>query len=63
MLTVTRINGIEIHINPDLVMFVEATPDTVITLTNGDKWMVKESVPEVIQRFKTFKRDIQAHLS
>ena len=39
MISVTRLGGTEVVINTDLIVTVEKTPDTVITLTNGDRIM------------------------
>ena len=47
VIEVTKINGIKVLINPDLLELVEETPDTVITLTDGKKIIVKESRYEV----------------
>nr|PZN08832.1 MAG: endoflagellar protein [Caldicoprobacter oshimai] len=58
MIKVTRLNGEEFYINPDLIQYIEKTPDTVITLTNDKKVVVREEVEEVIQRIVTFKRQI-----
>jgi flagellar protein FlbD len=59
MILVSRLQGQPFYLNPDLVMTVESTPDTVITLTNNEKFVVLES-PEVLQqRFIEFKRAIQ----
>lgn len=49
MIWLTRINGKSFVLNCDLIKAIEATPDTVITLTQGDKLMVRESVDSVIQ--------------
>ncbi len=54
----TRLNGEEFYINPDLIQYIEKTPDTVITLTNDRKVVVKEGVEEVIQRIVAYKRQI-----
>ncbi len=56
MIKVTRINDQELVINADLIEFVEAIPDTMISLTTGKKIMVKESIDEVIHRVAGFKR-------
>lgn len=48
MIEVTKLNDVQIIINADLIETIEATPDTVITLHNGRKFMVKESVDEVM---------------
>jgi flagellar protein FlbD len=56
MIKVTRINDADLVINADLIEFVEAIPDTMITLTTGKKIMVRESVDEIIQRVAEFKR-------
>lgn len=45
-------------VNGELIEFVEATPDTVITLTTGKKIVVKESVDEIIQRVIAYKQKI-----
>lgn len=47
MITVTRLNGKAVTINLCLIETVEAIPDTVITLSTGNKFIVKESVDEV----------------
>ncbi|WP_438446900.1 flagellar FlbD family protein [Gorillibacterium sp. sgz5001074] len=48
MITVTRLNGASITINALLIETIEATPDTVITLTTGKKIMVLDKVPDVV---------------
>lgn len=55
-LTRLRSAGSEFVINADLIETVEATPDTVITLTTGHKLIVQESPDEVIQLVVDFKR-------
>jgi len=45
-------------INPDLIVFMEETPDTIITLSNGEKIAVQEKVQEVIRRVIEFRRCI-----
>ncbi|MGQ9646103.1 MAG: flagellar FlbD family protein [Thermodesulfobacteriota bacterium] len=58
MITVTRLNNTSIIVNPDLIVFIEETPDTIITLVNGEKLMVQEKVSEVIRRVIEFRRSI-----
>ncbi|MFZ5640289.1 MAG: flagellar FlbD family protein [Bacillota bacterium] len=58
MIKVTRMNGLELVINGDLVEFLEATPDTVITLTTGKKFVLIDTVDEVIQKVIDYKRSI-----
>ena len=60
MIHVTRINRVPLVLNSDLIEHIETTPDTVISLTNGQKFMVLESADEVIQRVITFRRQIDA---
>ncbi|HEV2199104.1 MAG TPA: flagellar FlbD family protein [Bryobacteraceae bacterium] len=60
MIHVTRINHLPLVLNSDLIEHMESTPDTVISLTNGQKLVVLESVDEVVQRVKDFRRSIQA---
>lgn len=58
MIEVTRINGKKIIINAEKIETVEATPDTVITLENGKKFIVKEGCQEVKNLVLSYKRDI-----
>ncbi|MCI8372758.1 MAG: flagellar FlbD family protein [Lachnospiraceae bacterium] len=58
MIEITRLNGKELIINAELIETVEETPDTVITLTNGKKLIVKESRQEVKNLVISYKRDI-----
>ncbi len=56
MIKVTRLNGSELVINADLIEFVEALPDTIISLVTGKKIMIRESTDTVIERVAEFKR-------
>ena len=58
MIEVTRLNDTQILINPDLIEFVEETPDTVITFTTGRKIIVKESRQEIKNLVKLYRKDI-----
>lgn len=58
MISVTRLNGTEIVVNADLIETVEATPDTVITLVDGKKYVVNESSDEVVDRIRLFRASI-----
>ncbi|HUL30887.1 MAG TPA: flagellar FlbD family protein [Thermodesulfobacteriota bacterium] len=58
MILVTRLNNTPIVVNPDLIVFIEETPDTMITLSNGEKLVVQEKVNEVIRRIIEFRRSI-----
>jgi len=56
VIEVTRLNGLAVTINADLIKFVEATPDTLISLTTGEKIMVKEAVQLVADRVLNYRR-------
>lgn len=60
MIRLTRINHVPLVLNSDLIEHVEVTPDTVITLTNGQKFLVLESPAEVTQLILQFRRQIFA---
>ena len=55
MIPVTRLNGQEVYVNADQVLFLESSPETILTLQNGKKITVKETIPEVIDRVVRFK--------
>jgi flagellar protein FlbD len=56
MISVTRLDGTELVVNVDLVVTIERTPDTVLTLTTGDRIMVKESLDEIVERAVAYRR-------
>ena len=55
MISVTRLNGQEVYVNADLILFLESSPETILTLQNGKKVTVKETIPQVIDRIVQFK--------
>ena len=55
MIRITRLNGQEIYVNADLVLFLESSPETILTLQNGKKITVKETIPQVVDRIVEFK--------
>ncbi len=57
MIDLTKMSGSEVTINADLIETVEETPDTVITLTTGKKFIVKESRQQVKNLVKSYKRE------
>jgi flagellar protein FlbD len=58
MIEVTRLNEKKYYINCELIEVIESTPDTVITLTTGKKFVVKESCQEVVKKVIEFKKRI-----
>ena len=60
MIRVTRLNGEGFALNPDLIERVEAHPDTVAFLVDGTKYVVRESVEEVLQEIREYRASILA---
>ncbi len=58
MIPLTRTDGTSVLVNPDCIEFVEETPDTVITLTEGRKLLVRETAAEVAKRFHYYQRSL-----
>ena len=56
MITVTRFDQSDYVLNADLIEFVEAKPDTHITLVTGRKLLVRQTPQEVIDRVIEFRR-------
>lgn len=50
MIRLTRLNGSPFILNAELIRYVEERPDTFITLTSGDREVVRESADEVLRR-------------
>ncbi len=60
MIQLTRLNNARLALNSDLIKYVEQAPDTVITLLNGEKLVVRETTDQVIQRVLEFRRAIMS---
>ena len=60
MILFTRLNGGAIAINPDLIERVEETPDTVVTLRDDKKFLVAESLREVITLIADYRAYVVA---
>ena len=58
MIHLTRLNHIPLVVNSDLIEQIEMTPDTVITLTTGQKFMVLEEADDVVARIVQFRRSL-----
>ncbi|SFH50160.1 flagellar protein FlbD [Tindallia magadiensis] len=58
MIKLTRLNKSEIVVNAELIQYLEETPDTVITLTTGNKIVVLENTSDIIERVIVYKRQL-----
>jgi len=56
MIKLTRIDGTEFYLNPDLIEVLEASHDTHVTLTNGHRYVCAESPDDIVQRIAEFRR-------
>ncbi len=56
MIQVSRLNGKTFMVNAELIEVIEETPDTVITLTDGKKFIVRESIKELVDAIIQYKR-------
>jgi flagellar protein FlbD len=55
MIELTRLNGNPIVLNSDLIKTAEASPDTMLTLINGDKLIVRETCAQVTERVLAYR--------
>ncbi len=58
MIKLTRLNRVPLIVNADLIEHVEVTPDTVVALTTGQKFMVLESAEEVVEKVIQYRKAI-----
>lgn len=59
MIKLTKLNGDEFVVNAELIRFIEHRPDTYITLTTDDRFIVKESLEEVVSRSLAYSRAVR----
>jgi flagellar protein FlbD len=60
MILLRRLNNAVLGLNADLIERIDATPDTVITLVDGKKYVVAESPEEVVERIVVFRANVLA---
>jgi flagellar protein FlbD len=58
MIIVTRLHGATLAVNCDLIERVESTPETVLTLVDGSRYVVRESVAEIVDRVRAFRASV-----
>jgi flagellar protein FlbD len=58
MIKLTRLNHVPLIVNADLIEHIDMTPDTVVTLTSGQKFMVLESAEEVVDKVIVFRQKL-----
>ena len=58
MIKLTRLNDSEILVNCELIEHIEMTTDTVVVLSNGSSFVVKENPEEILERIVHFKRRV-----
>lgn len=60
MIELTRLNGVAILLNSDLIKLAEASPDTMLTLISGEKLIVRETCAEVMERVVDYRAGLLA---
>jgi len=60
MIELTRLNGNPMIVNSDLIKTAEASPDTLLTLINGEKLIVRETCSEVVERVLMYRAKLLA---
>jgi len=58
MIIVTRLHGTTVAVNCDLIERVEASPETVVTLVDGSRYVVMESVAEIVDKVRAFRASV-----
>ena len=58
MIKLTRLNQVPLILNSDLIEHIDSTPDTIVSLTSGGKFLVTETPEEVVERVIEFRRAI-----
>lgn len=60
MIKVTRLNNSQLWVNAELIEFIEATPDTIISMTSHTKIVVKESPEQLVDAVTHYRRRIHS---
>lgn len=57
MIRLTRINGTELLLNEQFIEIAEQTPDTVVTMQNGHRYLVQETLEDIAEKSARFRRE------
>ena len=60
MITLTRLSGSVFVLNSDLIERIDATPDSVVTLIDGKKYVVAETLDQIIDLVRTYRGEVIA---
>jgi len=60
MIELTRLNGRPMVLNSDLIKTAESSPDTMLTLINGEKLIVREEIGEVVEKVVAYRARLLA---
>ncbi len=60
MITVSRLDGSELFVNSDMVEFIESTPDTIVTLSDGKKIIVQQTPEELVEAIIAFRQRVMS---
>lgn len=63
MIELTRLNGNPMVLNSDLIKTAESSPDTMLTLINGEKIIVRECIAEVVDRVLAYRARLLANVA
>lgn len=58
MITVTRLDGSELVVNADLIATIEKTPDSVLTLVTGARYVLRESVDDIVEKVVAYRQRV-----
>jgi len=58
MIKLTRLNQTEFYVNPHLIEFIEALPDTTIRMMSERKIIVKESIDDIMEKIVDYRKKI-----
>jgi len=58
MIGLTRLNHLAFMLNPDRILHVESTPDTVVVMDNGERFMVLETADQLVEKVVEFRQRI-----
>jgi len=61
MIKLRKLNGTEIVVNAELIESVESTPDTVLNLATGNRFLVRDGVQDVIDKVVEYKKQVYAN--
>ncbi|MBF0431619.1 MAG: flagellar FlbD family protein [Fibrobacteria bacterium] len=63
MIQITKLNKEQVYVNPDLIEFIEMTPDTALLMQGGKRMVIRDSAEDVVEQILKYKQFVHSNIT